>query len=126
MQMDLVILSNQATPGICTELYEFGCTDVGGTVGNLNDLLSCYKNVGVELPFKIHALHFWFGRYVPIPNTLSLRIWSGSASGPGTILYEQPITPGPHPSFKSIILLDEHVEIYMRIVLCWPLLWSYR
>ena len=110
--MDLAVLSNQATPGVCDAVSAFGCYDDDGTFGNPQDSVSCFNNDQISVPFQVHALRFWIGQPPLFPDTLSLRIWSGSAaSGPTGMLYEQVLAPGSYVPGENSIFLDSPFEI---------------
>ena len=95
------LLSYQAVPGVCNAARAaVGCNNPEGTGGNPNNLVNCFVNDKTALPFVVKDVRFWLSRLIPLPDTLSLRAWSGTvATGPDStgatsFLYEQEIPPG--------------------------------
>jgi hypothetical protein len=87
---DLVVLSNQANPGVCAALYSTGCSNDDGSLGNPQDLVNCFINNKTALPYQVNAVRFWLGTAIPPPKYLDVRIWSGSrANGPSSLMFEQ-------------------------------------
>ena len=97
-----LVLSNQDIPGTCNAVGRYGCYGGAGTFANPINLVNCFSNVQMQLPFEVDAVRFWLATGDQPPDTMSVRIWSGSeASGPlssdaASILYEQVIHPGTY------------------------------
>ena len=102
-----VLLSYQATPGICTpsatDVQSIGCP--GGF-----DLVNCFRNEQTFGPFVVESIRFWLAN-IP-PANLGVSVYSGSpGSGPSTgattPLYKQDV-----PSFSlgsNTVVLDTPV-----------------